>query len=430
MEPKTPLTATHAQLGQDRRVAHIFAGKRGGTFVDVGASDGVRFSNTLALERDLGWRGVCVEPEPEAFAALQRNRPDAFCSSAPLLDRSGQEVTFAVRTSRRDGTMLSGIEAMFNAAAAKKKRHVRTLARMTMRTETLPELLDRASMPASIDYLTLDTEGSELAILRGLEGSRYTFKVIHVEHNYREPQRTVLRQYLQARGYKRTAALSWDDEYTLREAKPASKASEEAVPETEASAEAAPQAEASAEAAPQADVSAEAAPETEASAEAAPETEASAEAAPQAEASAEAAPQAEASAEAAPQAHETDQAAPQADVSAEAAPETEASAEAAPETEASAEAAPQAEASAEAAPQAEASAEAAPETEASAEAAPQAHETDQAAPQAHETDQAAPQAHETDQAAPQAHETDQAAPQAHETDPAAPQTEASAEAAP
>jgi len=284
-----PLTATHAQLGQDRRVAHIFAGKRGGTFVDVGASDGVRFSNTLALERDLGWRGVCVEPEPEAFAALQRNRPDAFCSSAPLLDRSGQEVTFAVRTSRRDGTMLSGIEAMFNAAAAKKKRHVRTLARMTMRTETLPELLDRASMPASIDYLTLDTEGSELAVLRGLEGSRYTFKVIHVEHNYREPQRTVLRQYLQARGYKRTAALSWDDEYTLREAKPATEASAEAAPEAHETDEAAPQAHETDEAAPQAH-----------------ETD---EAAPQAHETDEAAPQAHETDEAAPEAHETDEAA-------------------------------------------------------------------------------------------------------------------------
>jgi hypothetical protein len=56
-------------------VVHYFGGACGGTFVDIGANDGVTISNSHALEESLGWQGVCVEPHPGAFAKLVKNRP-------------------------------------------------------------------------------------------------------------------------------------------------------------------------------------------------------------------------------------------------------------------------------------------------------------------------------------------------------------------
>lgn len=57
-----------SQLGQDKIVDEYFHGKRNGVFVDVGAYDGVTFSNTLMLGREGGWTGVCIEPLPDNFA--------------------------------------------------------------------------------------------------------------------------------------------------------------------------------------------------------------------------------------------------------------------------------------------------------------------------------------------------------------------------
>ena len=54
--------AYHSQLSQDRWVNTILGGKRDGFFVELGASDGVFMSNSLFFERELGWKGICIEP--------------------------------------------------------------------------------------------------------------------------------------------------------------------------------------------------------------------------------------------------------------------------------------------------------------------------------------------------------------------------------
>lgn len=200
------LSTSYAQLGQDERAAVVFAGKRGGYFVEVGAHDGVALSNTLALERELGWRGACVEPIPSAFEACVRNRPGAVCSGRPLLDRSGVEVEFSL------WTLKSGITDFIN-----RHEEAKGGEKLTLVTETLTEVLDRSGAPEDIDYLSLDTEGSELAILRGVDWGRYRFKLIHVEHNYVEPNRTQIRDFLAERGYDRTDSVRFDDEYTRRD---------------------------------------------------------------------------------------------------------------------------------------------------------------------------------------------------------------------
>lgn len=52
----------------------MFEGARDGVFVDIGAADGVSFSNSYFFEKERGWRGLCIEPNREDFARLERNR--------------------------------------------------------------------------------------------------------------------------------------------------------------------------------------------------------------------------------------------------------------------------------------------------------------------------------------------------------------------
>ena len=71
-----------AQRLQDLWVAHELRETRGGFFVEFGASDGLRNSNTYLLEKEYGWKGVLLEPVPEIFRRLRRNRRNAHCIKA------------------------------------------------------------------------------------------------------------------------------------------------------------------------------------------------------------------------------------------------------------------------------------------------------------------------------------------------------------
>lgn len=209
--------SNYSQVGQDTAVVKHFDGLRGGYFVEVGAGDGVTYSNTYLLEKEYGWRGICVEPIPEQFDKLVRARGGkgrSFCVPNPLLDVSGREVSFRVceRSVCEHPSMLSGIEDYLDAHP-----EARDGRQITMITETLTEVLDRCEAPSTVDYLSLDTEGSELLILRGVDWARYSFRLIHVEHNYMEPARTHIREFLESKGCRFVRELDWDDEYALGE---------------------------------------------------------------------------------------------------------------------------------------------------------------------------------------------------------------------
>ena len=80
-----------SQLGQDKIVDEYFRGKRHGVFVDIGAYDGLTFSNTLMLERERDWTGICIEPLPDIFAELRKNRR-CICVQACIGNREEGEV--------------------------------------------------------------------------------------------------------------------------------------------------------------------------------------------------------------------------------------------------------------------------------------------------------------------------------------------------
>ena len=57
-----------------------------------------------------------------------------------------------------------------------------------------------------IDYFSLDVEGNELAVLQGLDHTKYTFGAITVEHNFQEKPREAVHDFLVAKGYERVEA--------------------------------------------------------------------------------------------------------------------------------------------------------------------------------------------------------------------------------
>lgn len=102
---------SYSQHGQDTFVYEAFFKGRTepGTFVDVGAYDGVTFSNTLLFER-LGWMGVCVEPLPPAFSKLRSSRK-AICVNCAVADRAGEAMFVEAEMPAPFEQMYSGLKA-------------------------------------------------------------------------------------------------------------------------------------------------------------------------------------------------------------------------------------------------------------------------------------------------------------------------------
>lgn len=208
---------SYSSQGQDRFVLEVLRELRGGYFLDSGAGDGIEGSNTKLLEEEYGWSGICVEPNAELFVRLCRNRR-CRCVNYCLY---GKEGAFEFYEAAREYGGI--IEAYCATSLAVAREAVCILGPraglpdITVKQARRPDtMLVEAGSPHVIDYWSLDTEGSELEILKSFPFDKYRVRVLTVEHNYfatREP----IRHFLEGLGYERVCLLGIDDAYVLRE---------------------------------------------------------------------------------------------------------------------------------------------------------------------------------------------------------------------
>jgi FkbM family methyltransferase len=194
----------YSQFGQDKTVLEHYNFKKNGYFVEIGAWDGIKISNTYAMEK-LGWNGICVEPLPDRYAQLVRNRKCKTYNLAVDFE-SNKVLDFVVNN------FLSGdIERLDIARVEAEPGGLQK--RIKVKTINFTEMLDDAQAPQFMEFLSLDTEGSEYDILNGLDHSKYRFGYISVEHNYKEPTRTKIKELLVSKGYTYKGPNKVDDDY-------------------------------------------------------------------------------------------------------------------------------------------------------------------------------------------------------------------------
>jgi FkbM family methyltransferase len=202
-----------SQLGQDIIALLHSGGKRAGYFVEFGATDGVSLSNTFMLESHFGWTGILAEPAPSWHAALRANRTAAIDTDC-VWHTTGEHLDFAVA----DDRTLSSLMAFRDRDQHQPLRA--NAATTTVRTVSLNDLLDRYDAPQYIDFLSVDTEGSECDILQAVDFTRYRFGLIACEHNY-TAARQQIHTLLRTHGYRRklVGLSQWDDWYFLDESR-------------------------------------------------------------------------------------------------------------------------------------------------------------------------------------------------------------------
>jgi FkbM family methyltransferase len=197
-----------SQLGQDLWVLEKTGFKRGGFFVDFGATDGVLLSNTYLLETEFGWTGLCAEPNPQFVSHLRRNRSCKVTNEC-ISGASGEEVEFLFADE------YGGITKHLDDVHGERRRGFRESGKVRkLRSISLHDFLVQHDAPRTIDYLSIDTEGSEYEILRAFPFKEWNVRLITVEHNF-TPMRQQLRELLTAHGYS-CREERWDDWYELK----------------------------------------------------------------------------------------------------------------------------------------------------------------------------------------------------------------------
>jgi FkbM family methyltransferase len=152
-----------------------------GYFVDIGAHDGKLFSNSLFFE-ELGWDGVCIEPNPNVFKVLESHRK-CKCKNYAMSDKIGEAQFFQIIGAP---DMLSGLVEDFTENAISRineemKTHncVNEYEYINVKTELFDNLVESKT----INFLSLDTEGNEMKILKTIDFDKYDIQVITVENN-------------------------------------------------------------------------------------------------------------------------------------------------------------------------------------------------------------------------------------------------------
>lgn len=184
----------YSQFRQDLWVLSYF---KTGTFVDVGFNDGIALSNTSVLDV-LGWKGLGIDPFPKNYSSRINTIVETSC-----VYKEEKEIEFVCAGD------WGGVSEHINNCKDNPKvieaEHIKIMA------YPLEHFLIKHNFPNKIEYLSLDTEGSEYEILSTFPFHKYTFGCITYEHNYEETKRNKMKQLLEYQGYIFDKQLEVDD---------------------------------------------------------------------------------------------------------------------------------------------------------------------------------------------------------------------------
>ena len=152
---------SYSQVDQDLWVLEMLNNKKNGYFLDVGAYDGIKYSNSLLLEKDFDWTGLLIEAHPDNFNTLKNNRKNTL-------------VPYAV--SDYNGKIIFENECGTGSKVVEKNG-------LSIDCITFEKMFEMYNVPNYIDYISLDIEGMEYLSLTKFPFDKYKFKLLTVEHN-------------------------------------------------------------------------------------------------------------------------------------------------------------------------------------------------------------------------------------------------------
>lgn len=207
----------YSQYGQDSFLdSKIFKKKTGGFFIDIGANDGVTYSNTYFFEKHRRWRGICIEPHPTAFVKLEQNR-ESVLIKACISNHEGKQEFLKIEGYSE---MLSGLKDKYDEC------HLERINRELKEYGGVKEVLEVPCFKLSrilqeyqidkVDYCSIDTEGGEIEVLESANLEMNEITVLSVENNY---YGKMLKSFLGKYNYRLIKKIKSDEIYKKKKLK-------------------------------------------------------------------------------------------------------------------------------------------------------------------------------------------------------------------
>jgi FkbM family methyltransferase len=172
-----------------------------GFYIEIGAWDGRKKNSTIIMEQ-AGWDGVCIEASPPSYEQLIQNRK-CRCLNVAVYDREG-EVDYALFPDRPEWNgIIETYDALHQKLLESKEPTLKSRTSAAAVIQKVPcKPWASLDLPNHIDYLQIDTEGSELSILKCVDWNTTTITYICLEDNSAASGDTTYRDFMTALGYK------------------------------------------------------------------------------------------------------------------------------------------------------------------------------------------------------------------------------------
>jgi hypothetical protein len=190
------------QNKEDDKLLTIFNGLCGGTYLEMGALDGIRYSNTHVFNKELGWKGLLIEAGPTSFHQLMQNRPNELALVHAVVCKDGKQTMHYVEQWNH---AVNGIWEFASPSFRERWWKGLTIEQTTpIQCMPLRSLIEEnfVGSPAYFDIFSLDVEGGEFEVLKSLDFSKAAFGIVLVEADHRNLRKNMaVRAILERNGY-------------------------------------------------------------------------------------------------------------------------------------------------------------------------------------------------------------------------------------
>lgn len=201
--PRNKIEGDTSQFGQSTLVDILLQSIESGVFVDIGANDPKFNSNSYFLEMSRGWSGFSFEPLVRYKEIYPASRPKTSFHSCGIGDKSENLYLKVMEGTEGWEDQLSSIQNF-------------SMSENLQQISIYP--LTKFDIPSEVDFLSIDVEGYEHAVLDGINWSEFTAKIICIENCLQTLGDSLIRERFEMLGYIYFARLKYiDDIFVSRE---------------------------------------------------------------------------------------------------------------------------------------------------------------------------------------------------------------------
>lgn len=193
----------------DRIIKNYFPNNFVGNCIEVGAVDGIIISNTLSFEKS-GWNAMCIEPIPSYFEELKKNRKIAL--NYAISNENKDDVDFTVFTMKtQNKSSISGLKVDERLITSHIELGLNPTSEIIkVNVKRLDWCIENFFNHETIDFISIDTEGNELDVLKSFDVNKYNTKLMIIENNFNEP---FIEEYLNNFGWIKDKRVEVNDFY-------------------------------------------------------------------------------------------------------------------------------------------------------------------------------------------------------------------------